>query len=322
MENLEKRILEVIGDRGVLSHFKPNESGDGVFVRIGVDGGVGDEARSMKKEIDVLIRQEGLTPTVVLAEGVQGASKPAQKTPAQKWMGLNGVKRVIAVASGKGGVGKSSVTVAIARMLAQRGEKVGVLDADIYGPSIPTLFGVEGEKPLSGDGEMIEPIISQEGIKLNSIGFFVEPQNALVWRGPMATSALKQLIHQTEWGEVDTLLLDMPPGTGDIHLTIAGEITITGAVIVTTPSALALADVIRGIDMLQNQNIAVPILGIVNNMAYFQPLDMPEKKYNIFGEHTTLNTIATEQKIPILANIPLQNKLGESINPQTLSTVL
>lgn len=269
-------------------------------------------AKSVKRALEAkILEATGVEPFIIVKEPSAKSPKPA----VERHGGLKNVGRVIAVASGKGGVGKSSVAAAIARMLAAKGLKVGLLDADIYGPSQPKLFGLEGYQPIpsEGDENMIEPAITAEGIKVISIGFFIAPSDALAWRGPMATTALKQLIHQTSWGEIDVLVVDLPPGTGDIHLTAAAELKIEGAIIVTTPSDLALADVVRGIGLFKAQNIEIPILGIVNNMAYFAPSDMPNKRYYIFGTDDNLRELAAAEHLPILATIPVSEHYGQPL---------
>lgn len=262
-------------------------------------------AKSVKRALTAFVLEKtGTEPFIIVREP---ALNKTIKPKIERMAGLAHVGRVVAVASGKGGVGKSSVAADLARSLAMRGERVGLLDADIYGPSQPRLFGLEGYEPVavSEGSQMIEPALTAEGIKLMSIGFFIKADDALVWRGPMATSALKQMIHQTEWGEIDVLVVDLPPGTGDVHLTAVGELKIEGALIVTTPSDLALADVVRGVSMFRAENIAVPIIGFINNMAYFETPDMPGKRYYVFGTSDHLSQIASEQNIPILAEIPL-----------------
>lgn len=319
---MKQEIIGLVEGVGTVATYKEQEDGK-IFIRIELNEKVSPLAKSLKRAIDEKIKESGKEPVVVMVEPMSEAQqKKKSLEPSQKYNGVEGVKRVIIVASGKGGVGKSSVAAALARMLQARGEKVGVLDADIYGPSQPKLFGVENEKPLATQEDMIEPVISEEGIKINSIGFFIDQSQALVWRGPMATSALKQLIHQTQWGVLDTLVVDMPPGTGDVHLSVADQLKITAALIVTTPSDLALTDVIRGVDMLKNENIAVPILGIVNNMAYFSPEDMPEKRYYIFGEDKYLQKVAVEHLLEVVAEVPITSTVGEPIDPKYLENVM
>lgn len=223
------------------------------------------------------------------------------------------VKNVIAVSSGKGGVGKSTVSANLAIALARLGYKVGLLDTDIFGPSMPKMFGVEDARPsgVNKDGrQLIEPI-EKFGVKLLSIGFFVNPDTATLWRGGMATSALKQLIADADWGNLDYFILDTPPGTSDIHLTLLQTLSITGAVIVSTPQKVALADARKGIDMYRNDKVNVPILGLVENMAYFTPAELPNNKYYIFGKDGAKN-LANELNVALLAQIPIVQSICES----------
>ena len=222
------------------------------------------------------------------------------------------VKNIIAVSSGKGGVGKSTVSVNPAIALAKLGYKVGLLDTDIFGPSIPKMLGVEGERPYAVEKEGRQLIVPVEkyGIKLLSIGFFVNPETATLWRGGMATSALKQLIADADWGDLDYFILDTPPGTSDIHLTLLQTLAITGAVIVSTPQKVALADARKGIDMYKNDKVNVPILGLVENMAWFTPAELPNNKYYIFGKEGCKN-LAKEMGCPLLAQIPIVQSICE-----------
>ena len=226
---------------------------------------------------------------------------------------LPDVKNIIAVSSGKGGVGKSTVSANLAISLARLGYKVGLLDADIFGPSMPKMFRVEDARPyaVEKDGrQLIEPI-EKYGVKLLSIGFFVNPETATLWRGGMASNALKQLIADADWGELDYFILDTPPGTSDIHLTLLQTLAITGAVIVSTPQNVALADARKGIDMYRNKKVNVPILGLVENMAWFTPAELPENKYYIFGKEGC-KRLAEEMQTPLLAQIPLVQSICES----------
>lgn len=226
---------------------------------------------------------------------------------------LPNVKNLIAVASGKGGVGKSTVTSNLAVALAKTGAKVGIIDADIFGPSIPTMFGCEDDQPTVKKIEEKNWIIPIEryGVKLISIGFLSPSDNAIVWRGPMASSALKQFISDTDWGELDYLLFDLPPGTSDIHLTLVQTIPVTGAVVVTTPQKVALADAIKGVSMFQQPQINVPVLGIIENMAYFTPEELPENKYYIFGKEGGKH-LAQKSNVPFLGEIPIVQNIRES----------
>ncbi len=230
-----------------------------------------------------------------------------------KGKSIPGISNVIAVASGKGGVGKSTVTANLAVTLAKMGFKVGVLDADIYGPSMPIMFDVENEKPISieVDGKSkMKPIESYE-VKLLSIGFFTSPSQAVIWRGPMAAKALNQMIFDADWGELDFMLIDLPPGTGDIHLSIMQSMPITGAVIVSTPQAVALADTRKGVSMFMSESINVPVLGIIENMAYFTPEELPNNKYYIFGQEGAKH-LAEDLKVPFLGEVPLVQSIREA----------
>lgn len=226
---------------------------------------------------------------------------------------LPGVANIVAVASGKGGVGKSTVAVNLAVALAQTGAKVGLIDADIFGPSIPKMFGAEDARPVAEyvDGrELIAPV-EKYGVKFLSIGFFVDPANALIWRGPMASNALKQLIADGNWGELDYLIVDLPPGTSDIHLTLVQTVPVTGAVMVTTPQDVALADVVKGIGMFMSKSVDIPILGIVENMAWFTPAELPQNRYYIFGKEGG-KKLADSMGIELLGQIPIVQSISES----------
>ncbi len=226
---------------------------------------------------------------------------------------LPDVKKIIAIASGKGGVGKSTITSNLAGGLAKKGYRVGIIDADIYGPSIPTMFDLVGKRPAMIDvneKQLIEPIINY-GIKILSIGFFTDQDNAVVWRGPMASKALTQMITDAHWGELDFLLVDLPPGTGDIHLSLIQTAPLDGVVIVSTPQEVALADARRGINMFKMEGIKVPIIGIVENMAWFTPEELPQNKYYIFGRDGAKN-LASGMNVPFLGAIPLVQSLREA----------
>ncbi|WP_202985450.1 Mrp/NBP35 family ATP-binding protein [Mucilaginibacter inviolabilis] len=235
------------------------------------------------------------------------------RVTSQKNTGVPGVKNIIAVASGKGGVGKSTVAANLALGLAKAGAKVGLIDADIYGPSVPIMFGLEGARPQASEVNgktRIEPI-EKYGIKLLSIGFFTDPNQPVPWRGPMVSTAVKQLFNDADWGELDYLVIDLPPGTGDIHITVTQTFPVTGAVIVTTPQNVALADAKKGIGMFLMPAINVPILGVVENMSYFTPAELPENKYYIFGKGGG-QKLAAQLDVPFLGEIPLVKGISES----------
>lgn len=230
-----------------------------------------------------------------------------------KGKAIPGIKNIIAVASGKGGVGKSTVTANLAVTLTKMGFSVGVLDADIYGPSMPIMFDVENEKPISVviDGKSkMKPVESYE-VKILSIGFFTAPSQAVIWRGPMASKALNQMIFDADWGELDFMLIDLPPGTGDIHLSIVQALPITGVVVVSTPQAVALADAKKGVSMFMSEAINVPVLGIIENMAYFTPEELPENKYYLFGKEGAKN-LAEDLDVPFLGEIPIVQSIREA----------
>lgn len=248
-----------------------------------------------------------------ISKDIEVTVNMTSRVTSQKNTGVPGVKNIIAVASGKGGVGKSTVSVNLALALAKTGAKVGLIDADIYGPSIPIMFGLENERPKATqtDGKTrIEPI-EKYGIKLLSIGFFTDPNQPVPWRGPMVSTAVKQLFNDAEWGELDYLVIDLPPGTGDIHITVTQSFPVTGAVIVTTPQKVALADAKKGIGMFMMPAINVPILGVVENMSYFTPAELPENKYYIFGQGGG-QKLAQTLDVPFLGEIPLIKSISDS----------
>lgn len=251
-----------------------------------------------KAKITVNVKVEA--PAKSLANSIKGKAIP-------------GIQNIVAVASGKGGVGKSTVTANLAVTLAQMGFKVGILDADIYGPSTPIMFDVEQERPMAVniDGKSKMKPVENYGVKILSIGFFTQPGQAVVWRGPMAAKALNQMIFDAHWGELDFMLIDLPPGTGDIHLSIMQSLPITGAVIVSTPQNVALADAKKGVAMFQQESINVPVLGIIENMAYFTPEELPENKYYIFGKEGAKH-LAEDLKVPFLGEIPLVQSIREA----------
>ncbi len=241
---------------------------------------------------------------------VEAAIQPKNEI---KGKSIPGIQNILAIASGKGGVGKSTVTSNIAVTLSKMGFKVGILDADIYGPSIPIMFDVQNEKPLSEiiDGKSKMKPVENYGVKILSIGFFTKPDQAVVWRGPMAAKALNQMIFDAAWGKLDFLLIDLPPGTGDIHLSIMQALPITGAVVVSTPQIVALADARKGVSMFQQDSINVPVLGIIENMAYFTPEELPEQKYFIFGKEGAKH-LAEDLHVPFLGEIPLIQSVREA----------
>ena len=249
----------------------------------------------------------GATLTVQVKFTANTSSHRADGSPV-----LSGVRNIIAVVSGKGGVGKSTVSANLALALAQGGAKVGLMDADIYGPSVPIMFGVRGERPLMVQVDGKDKIVPLEkhGLKLISIGLLVDEKSAVVWRGPMASSAIRQFVTDVHWGDLDYLVLDMPPGTGDIHLTLVQTVPITGAVVVTTPQEVALADAKKAIAMFGQAQIKVPIIGLVENMAWFTPKELPDNKYYIFGKDGGKN-MADQFDIPFLGHIPLVQGIRE-----------
>jgi ATP-binding protein involved in chromosome partitioning len=248
---------------------------------------------------------DGLVLDVFMTSNVSSARDNAQLLPK--------VKNIIAIASGKGGVGKSTCASNLAVALAQKGARVGLIDADISGPSVPTMFNVEGEQPAvkQEDGKNVIIPIEQYGVKLMSIGFLTPAESAVVWRGPMASSALRQFITDVEWGDLDYLLIDLPPGTSDIHLTMVQTVPVTGAVIITTPQKVAIADATKGLSMFKQPQINVPILGVVENMAYFTPEELPDNKYYLFGKEGG-RKLSAKYDVPFLGEIPIVQSIRES----------
>ncbi len=267
-----------------------------------------------KTEVEILkVIHEQVYNKAKITVNVKVDAPVKPKTNEIKGKPIPGINNIIAVASGKGGVGKSTVTANLAVTLAKMGFKVGLLDADIYGPSMPIMFDVATEKPLAVNIEgksKMKPIESY-GVKMLSIGFFTQPNQAVIWRGPMAAKALNQMIFDAHWGELDFLLLDLPPGTGDIHLSIMQSLPITGAVVVSTPQEVALADARKGVAMFQQDSINVPVLGIVENMAYFTPEELPNNKYYIFGKEGAKH-LSEDLKVPFLGQIPLVQSIREA----------
>lgn len=273
--------------------------------------------RSVKSEIE---KHFGIEVIVNIMTKIKPKEKPKTSGPDS----LTKIHNIIAIASGKGGVGKSTITVNLAVSLAQKGYKVAVIDADIFGPSIPKMFGVEGIRPsgIVEDGKELIMPIEKYGVKILSVGFFTDPANATIWRGPMASGVLKQLIFQAKWGELDYLLFDMPPGTSDIQLTLVQTVAVTGAVIVSTPQDVAVADARKGLSMFKAHSIGVPILGIAENMSWFTPAELPKNKYYIFGKGG-VEKLSKETETKILAQIPIVQSIcesGDSGEPIALKT--
>jgi ATP-binding protein involved in chromosome partitioning len=318
MEIQEKQLLEV------LNHIRHPETKKGI-----VDLGMVKEVTYREQQLWIALQFSKANDPFI--QSIQKACLRAVNTafgegtltsdhiqvyvpePPEKPEVLPGVKNIIAIASGKGGVGKSTIAANLAVALARQGASVGLIDADVYGPSVPKMFDIENQRPAARSEEGTEWIIPIEkyGVKLLSVGLFVRPEDAVVWRGPMATSALKQLISQGDWGDLDYLLIDLPPGTGDVHLTMVQEVPVTGVVIVSTPQEVALADVIKGINMFAGDKINVPVLGIVENMSWFTPEELPDHRYYIFGEEGCKN-LAEKMGIPLLGQVPIVQGIRES----------
>ena len=281
-----------------------------------VDLVIATPAMHIKKRAEDDIKKlihEKFSPDVVVKVNIKVEAAVAENPNQIKGKAIPGIKNIIGVASGKGGVGKSTVTANLAVSLAKMGFSVGILDADIYGPSMPIMFDVESEKPVSVmiDGKSkMKPVESYE-VKILSIGFFTSPSQAVIWRGPMASKALNQMIFDADWGELDFMLVDLPPGTGDIHLSIVQALPITGVVIVSTPQAVALADAKKGVSMFMSDAINVPVLGIIENMAYFTPEELPENKYYIFGKEGAKN-LAEDLEVPFLGEVPIVQSIREA----------
>ncbi len=265
-----------------------------------------------KMEVDILkCIHEEVDQKAKIKINIKVAAAPKQEQI--KGEPLPGIDNIIAISSGKGGVGKSTVTANTAVRLADMGFRVGILDADIYGPSIPTMMDMEGARPLSiqVDGASKMEPIENYGVKVLSIGFFTQPNQAVIWRGPMAAKALNQMIFDAAWGELDFLLIDLPPGTGDIHLSLVQSLPIDGAVVVSTPQNVALADAKKGIAMFQQENINIPVLGVVENMAYFTPEELPDNRYYLFGREGAKN-LAEDKNVPFLGEIPIVQSIREA----------
>ena len=301
---------ENIIDRGAVSNIMI--FGDQIDVDIQLE----NPSLQARKKLEVSILKtihERVYEKAKIKINIKVVSPPAPEQNTIKGKPIKGIENVIAVSSGKGGVGKSTVTANLAVTLAQMGCKVGVLDDDIYGPSIPTMFDMEGARPLSIQVEgksMMEPV-ENYGVKVLSIGFFTKPEQAVIWRGPMAAKALNQMIFDAAWGELDFLLIDLPPGTGDIHLSIVQSLPLNGAVVISTPQNVALVDAKKGISMFQQDNIQVPVLGIIENMSYFTPPELPENKYYIFGKKGA-EYLAKDKEVPFLGGLPIEQSVREA----------
>lgn len=281
-----------------------------------VDLIIATPAMHIKKRAEDDIKKlihEKFSSDVIVKVNIKVEALAAENPNQIKGKAIPGIKNIIGVASGKGGVGKSTVTANLAISLVKMGFSVGILDADIYGPSMPIMFDVESEKPISVsiDGKSkMKPVESYE-VKILSIGFFTSPSQAVIWRGPMASKALNQMIFDADWGELDFMLVDLPPGTGDIHLSIVQALPITGVVIVSTPQAVALADAKKGVSMFMSDAINVPVLGIIENMAYFTPEELPDNKYYIFGKEGAKN-LAEDLEVPFLGEVPIVQSIREA----------
>ena len=304
-----------IVESGMVEHI---DAGEGrVTVTLRFEKARDPFAVKIKRQVEEAIARELSLDREHVAVIVREAAPKAAPAASQHTF-TGGIGKVLAVASGKGGVGKSTVTANLALTLRNMGYRVGILDADIYGPSQPKMFGVEGYLPDAEriDGEDCILPADAMGIKLMSIGFFIKPTDALLWRGAMAVSALKQMIHQTRWGTLDFLLTDLPPGTGDVHLSIIGELKIDAAVIVSTPQQIAVADVVRGVEMFRNENVNIPVAGIVENMAWFTPAELPENRYYIFGRGGA-RAYAEKSGVEFLGEIPIIQSIMDGADAGT-----
>ncbi|MCR5453785.1 MAG: P-loop NTPase [Bacteroidales bacterium] len=296
-----------IVESGIVDRVAINENGVEVFLKI--NHAVKPLQNAIRKAVRSAIQQQ-INPEINVETYVEDVDAPKTEKPEP----LKDVKHIIAVASGKGGVGKSTVTANLAVALAKLGYKVGLIDADVFGPSMPKMFGLEGFKPLgsvSEDGRDLIMPAEKYGVKMLSMGFFIDPDSPAIWRGPMASNFLNQIINDGDWGALDYLLFDLPPGTSDIHLTVVQNLKLAGAIIVSTPQQVAIADVVKGINMFRNDKIDVPILGIVENMAWFTPAELPNNRYYIFGKDGN-RAVAEKYGIKLLAQIPLIQSVCES----------
>lgn len=308
VEGVLSKVLDPTTNKDIISSERLRElevSETGITVSIAVSSPAMHERKRMEEAVAFALEKEFGKDIAIEVSTVVEAPKV--------FSGMDTVKNIVAIASGKGGVGKSTVTANMAVGLAQRGFKVALVDADIYGPSMPIMLDTVQEKPktLKIDGKsVIDPVVAY-GIKMLSIGFFADPSQAIVWRGAMANKALKQMFHDTYWGEIDYMLIDLPPGTGDIHLSIVQSLSLSAAIVVTTPQEIALADARKGIAMFQLPNINVPVVGIVENMSWFTPAELPDNKYYIFGQ-TGAKGLSEETGIEVLAQLPLIQSVREA----------
>ncbi|SEC50566.1 ATP-binding protein involved in chromosome partitioning [Tenacibaculum sp. MAR_2009_124] len=313
------KALETITAPGEGKSLVENENIDNVVVfgeEVVVDVTISNPTLQAKKKVEVEISKaihEHVNQKLDVKVNVKVEVEPKENPNQIRGKEIPNIKNIIAVASGKGGVGKSTITSNVAVSLAKMGFKVGVLDADVYGPSQHLMFDVEQEKPLATNvnGRSKMKPVENYGVKLLSLGFFTSPNQAVIWRGPMASKALKQLIFDADWGELDFLLIDLPPGTGDVHLSIVQAVPINGAVVVSTPQNIALADAKKGVAMFQQESINVPVLGIVENMAYFTPEELPDNKYYIFGQGGAKD-LAEDIETSFLGEIPLVQSIREA----------
>lgn len=320
MTEYENRIKSVLGgivhpetgegivSSGIVEHITAN--GQDAVITLAFRKRRDPFANSIKRQVTAAVTGAfpELAGKIAVTEKEEAPAPPVK----EKVSSTAGIRHILAIASGKGGVGKSTVTANLAVTLRDMGYSVGILDADIYGPSMPKMFGVEGYTPQAILRDEQEYILPAEtgGIKIASIGFFISPDDALIWRGPMATTALKQLLHQTLWEGLDYLLIDLPPGTGDVHLSVVGEVKVNGAIVVSTPQQVAVADVRRGVNMFRAEGIDVPVLGIIENMAWFTPAELPNNRYYLFGKGGARNMARTEG-IDFLGDIPIVQSVME-----------
>lgn len=310
MSSLKNRVREILEELGIENWVKNTQiMGNEVILDVVSPSPAMHERKRLEQALKVTFSEQ--LPEAKLKLNISVEAQPERQEI--KGNEIPGVKNIIAIASGKGGVGKSTVSANLAISLQKMGFKVGLLDADIYGPSMPTMFDVVGHQPMSVnvDGKSKMKPVESYGVKLLSIGFFANTDQAVVWRGPMAAKALNQMVRDAHWGELDFLLIDLPPGTGDIHLSIVQQVPITGAVIVSTPQTIALVDARKGVGMFQMEAINVPVLGIIENMAYFSPTELPENKYYLFGQNGAKD-LAENIGVPFLGEVPIVQSIREA----------